>query len=942
MTDDETTASRPTLRWHLRSLLDAARAHGSVGTSADVALAVDAAMWYAEQSGQALPEILGAAADRDFRLPIEIAEIQRGWLGAAAEVERRQYLPTLAREFALSVQTGEYLSSPSITDVAVTAALARTVKGTGPLTFLDLAVGTGTTLLSIAQAANDLGYSPRALAQDLNFEVAVFAAAVMFLGGVESQVHRGDSLLVDPFADTSVDVAVSQPPFGLNWTRQESEVRDRHSSAGWYPWGLPQRSDSTWLFASRLIEKLRCPEEGGGRAVTFMAPGALQRHGAENEIRRAILEQDLVEAIIGLPGRLSPLTDILLYAVVFANKKPENRKGKIRVINLRPYFETSRDRRTTPRALTAEAFDVLSDGLRSLNPRVACRTVPVEYFIRRRVQVRREGHAQLVSDAQLPEWDVYLPGTQGVESSIIQRYGPIGVASSSADTLFCPLEIDSLFDETLRRVSQWSKQQQWPTTRLSALVASAPYVFGEAGGIPDQSSVLLPTFVRGDASAGNTAATTEGGRVLQLHLFANVISTNFLAGWLNSALGRDCRRRAQDVGSSGAVIRAVRTDQRSLMRYLDELVVPVPPMVVQEGIAAADGRLAAVSNIVEGSRQRLWNAPLHASQVVRRFDPLFDKSPAAWAGDLPFPIASALWTLESKRVNVDAAHKQMFLVWEAYAAFTGTVLLSALSQDPVLRETEVPRLREALVSAHLSMEHATLGSWSVVVQRLSSCFRGLLQSEDADERARVLQIFGSPSVDTLARLLSTSAVQLLSDANAKRNLWDGHTGSVGEPEQQRHLEYLDSRLEELRDVIGPTWLELRCVRAGDGFKRHGDVVQKVELAVGPNTPFRQAEIRVGELMEKGELYLTTEGAAQPLPLEHLLILRSSPDGARYTCYFYNRTDKSGVRLISYQSADQSDLTGQFDDVLAAVQDLLTPAAQFGHSEAYQVDGIPSQ
>ena len=935
MTDDGPAAPRLTLRRHLRSLLDAARTHGSLRTSADVALAVEAALWYAEQSGHAIPEILGAAASRNLRLPKEVAEMQRAQLGVATEAERRQYLPTLAREFALSVQTGENLSSPSITDVAVTAALARTVKGTGPLTFLDLAVGTGTTLVSTAQAAKDLGYLPRALAQDLNFEVAVFAAAVMFLGGIESQVHKGDSLVVDPFADTTVNVAVSQPPFGLNWTREESEVRNRHNSAGWYPWGLPQKSDSTWLFASRLIEKLHGPEDGGGRAVTFMAPGSLQRHGADNDIRRAILEQDLVEAIVGLPGRLSPLTDILLYAIVFANKKPENRKGKIRIINLRPYFETSRDQQTAPRALTREAFDVLTDGLRSVNPRVACRTVPVEYFIRRRVHVRREGDArapQLSPDAQSPEWDVYLPGTENAESSLMRRYGPIRVASNTTDKLFCPLEIDSQFDETLRRVSQWSKQQQWPTTRLSTLVASAPCIFGEAEGIPDESLVLLPTSVRGDASAGNASAIAEGGRVLQLHLFADVISTNFLAGWLNSALGRDCRRRAQDVGSSGTVIPAVRTEQRSLMRYLDELVVPVPPMMVQEGIAAADGRLAAVSYIVEGSRQHLWNSPLRASQVVRRFDPLFDKSFAAWTGDLPFPIASALWTLESKRVNVDAAHKQMFLVWEAYAAFTGTVLLSALSQDPVLCETEVPRLREALVGAHLSMEHATLGSWSVVVQRLSSCFRGMLQSEDTDERARVLQIFGSPSIDTLTRLLSTSAVQLLSDANAKRNLWDGHTGSVGETEQQRHLEYLDSRLEELRDVTGPAWLELRCVRAGDGFKRHGNVVQKVEMAVGPNTPFRQAEIGVGELMEKSELYLTTDGAAQPLPLQHLLILRSSPDGSRYTCYFYNRIDKSGVRLISYQSSDQSDLTGQLDDVFAAVRVLLGPASGSSHSD----------
>ena len=550
----------------------------------------------------------------------------------------------------------------------------------------------------------------------------------------------------------------------------------------------------------------------------------------------------------------------------------------------------------------------------------------MEYFLRRRIHVRSQGGTQgpqRVLDEQPPEWDVYVPGTRETGASLVGRYGPIKVSWNAAGKLHCPLEIDSLFDETLQRVSRWSDQEHWPTTRLSALLVEPPIKLGEADE-PSDETVLLPTSTHSDASTGRGVTASEGRRVLQLQLSPDLVSLDFLAGWLNSALGRDCRRRAHDLASSGVVIAAVRSDQPSLMRYLDELVVPLPPMPVQERVAAADGRLAAVSQIVDGSRRTLWDAPIHASQVVRRFDPLFDETFETWAGELPFPVASALWTLGSKRFDVHAAHKQMFLVWEAYAAFTAIVLLSALSQDPVLWETEVPQLRNAFSKAHLSMERATLGSWSVVVQRLCSYFRTMLQSEDADERARVLQIFGSPSHDTLARLLDTSVVQLVSDANAKRNLWDGHTGSVAEKELQEHLAYLNNRLEELRDRIGTAWLELRCVRAGDGYRSQGSVVQKVELAVGPNTPFRQTEIRVGDLMEKGELYVTTDGAAKPLPLRHLLILRPSPDGARYACYFYNRLDGPDVRLVSYHSADQSELTEHLEDVFAAAHDLVTP------------------
>ena len=321
------TPSEATRRY-LWSLLDALRTAGDSRTPPDVALALDAAKWYAERTGRVLPETLSIAIDQDIGLPAEVSATQCAWLEAATEQEIRRYLPTLAREFAVSVRTGENLSSPSITGVAITAALARIGRGTGPLTFLDLAVGAGTTLLSAAQAAADLGYSPIVLAQDLNSEVMLFATATMFLGGVDSQVHLGDSLLVDPYADVQVDIAVSQPPFGVGWGRQEDEVRYLHRSADWYRWGLPQKSDATWLFASRLIEKLRSPEDGGGRAVMFMAPGSLKGHGADNDIRRAVLEDDLVEAIIALPGRLSPLTDILLYALVFANQEAGEPPGK--------------------------------------------------------------------------------------------------------------------------------------------------------------------------------------------------------------------------------------------------------------------------------------------------------------------------------------------------------------------------------------------------------------------------------------------------------------------------------------------------------------------------------------------------------------------------------------------------------------------------------------
>ena len=75
-------------------------------------------------------------------------------------------------------------------------------------------------------------------------------------------------------------------------------------------------------------------------------------------------------------------------------------------------------------------------------------------------------------------------------------------------------------------------------------------------------------------------------------------------------------------------------------------------------------------------------------------------------------------------------------------------------------------------------------------------------------------------------------------------------------------------------------------------------------------------------MDWGELYLCADGAAQPLPLQHFVVLRSTPTDARYTSYFYNRLDGDRVRLVSYQFADRSERTEEFAEFASAVEGLL--------------------
>jgi type I restriction enzyme M protein len=900
----------------VRAVLDELRHRGKADMAVASALAVDAARFWAARKSAPLPDLLEHDQEHQWLQPA--MEVQRRWLAQADERAVADYLPSLVYRLS-SQQSGELLSSPSIVQVALASALARLRAGSGTLTVLDTAVGAGAMVGGLAAEIARLGYTPRVLGQELNPDVALVAAATLFLQNVQADIRVADSLTEDPFADQTVDLAVSQPPFGLSWSGQEQLVSQRERNEGWYRFGLPSRSDSTWLFASRLLEKLRPAEAGGGRAVVFAAPGALTGDGSDS-VRRAMLAEDLLEAVIALPGGLSPATNLPLYALVFANKKPATRAGKVQAINLRPYFETSRDRRSTQRDLSSDALDVLRDSLGSVRDGLASRTLPSEYFLRRRVNITAQ--AQPEAAAVVPTnmaWTVEIPKSRRPEDFLRERYGHREVVWESDEQLRARLEIDSLFDETRTRMQRWLRGLGWEFTRLSALLTATPRVAEPAGASNDKPVVMLPTGA--EPAFVGVERGDQRGRVLALDLTPGVVSADFLASWLNSGLGKASRRRAHDYGSLGSVIAAVRTDDRSLLKFADELIVPIPPPQVQQDLAAAEARLTAVASMAERARRELWEAPSRGKQAVSRFDTLFDESMGTWANDLPYPVASAVWTLGTRN-TIDAKHKQMFLVWEAYAAFTGTVLLSALAQDPVLRETEMPALREALANAAVSMDRASLGTWNVITQRLSARFRDLLDSTDQDERARVLQIFGGPSHDTLTQLLSPAVIRLLNDANAKRNEWSGHAGAAADRELQDHLDYLTARLEDLRDQIGSAWRELQFVRAGDGWRSRGQIHQKVEVAVGSSTPFRQSEIRVGELMDRGDLYLATDGCAQPLRLQHLLVLRQSPDNARYACYFYNRMQGEKVRIVSYHLSERSDVTEEMEDVADAVHDLL--------------------
>ena len=218
-------------------------------------------------------------------------------------------------------------------------------------TIYDPTAGTG-GMLSIAGEYLE-EHNPQArlsmFGQELNDESYAICKADMLIKGQDvANIVAGNTLSDDGHPHRKFDYMLSNPPFGVEWKKVEKEIRKEHESQGYngrFGPGLPRVSDGSLLFLLHLISKMRPAVEGGSRFGIVLNGSPLFTGGAgsgESEIRRYVLENDLVEAIIGLPTDMFYNTGISTYVWVLSNRKPEPRKGKVQLIDASSFWQKMR------------------------------------------------------------------------------------------------------------------------------------------------------------------------------------------------------------------------------------------------------------------------------------------------------------------------------------------------------------------------------------------------------------------------------------------------------------------------------------------------------------------------------------------------------------------------------------------------------------------------
>jgi type I restriction enzyme M protein len=287
-----------------------------------------------------LYRIVGAFADIDLH-PSTVSNLEMGYI-----------FEELIRKFAerSNETAGEHFTPREVIRLMVNLVFAADrnfLKQPGIVrTLYDPACGTGGMLSVAEEYLREINPKARLVVfgQELNPEsYAICKSDMMIKGQDPRHIHRGNSFSEDGESTTTFDYMLSNPPFGVDWKKVKAVVEKEHKTKGFdgrFGAGLPRIKDGALLFLQHMISKMK-PSNGGSRlAIVFNASplftGAAE--SGESKIRRWIIENDMLEAVVGLPDELFYNTGIHTYVWVVTNRKESRRRGHVQLIDGRQFY----------------------------------------------------------------------------------------------------------------------------------------------------------------------------------------------------------------------------------------------------------------------------------------------------------------------------------------------------------------------------------------------------------------------------------------------------------------------------------------------------------------------------------------------------------------------------------------------------------------------------
>ena len=274
----------------------------------------------------------------------------KGYLGSdkISAVDCGYIFEELVRRFSESYaeDAGAHFTSRDIIYLMTDLLLSGSTLSEANVTVYDMTMGTSQMLSCMEERIHALNPATpvTCCGQELNAETFAIAMSDMLIrGGDPNNMRYGDTLSEDKFGGYRFRYIISNPPFGIDWKREEKAVKEEHArgEAGRFAPGLPKISDGQQLFLLNGLSKL----DREGRMAIIQNGSSLFNGDAgsgPSEIRRYILEHDWLDAIVQLPNDSFMNTGIATYVWLLARNKPAHRRGKVQLINASRCFEPRR------------------------------------------------------------------------------------------------------------------------------------------------------------------------------------------------------------------------------------------------------------------------------------------------------------------------------------------------------------------------------------------------------------------------------------------------------------------------------------------------------------------------------------------------------------------------------------------------------------------------
>lgn len=804
---------------------------------------------------------------------------------------------------------GEFTSSISATRLASSALTQKIEDLPAEPVVWDPCAGSGTLALDIALRLREKGLDPRVILWDVN-ERAVHSSSVFaFLAGIPATTQQRDVLLWDPLLEPiRANIAVVDPPMGLDWKRQAQSVSDLQAP-NLYPWGLPRKSDATWLFLQQLVAGMGAQS----RALMFSSMGPL-RSSDSNGIRRHLLDSGLLRAIAYLPAGTASNTAIERSALLLDNSRQENLRERVTLVNLRDLFRSARPGSRQPRALLPEAVEEFDRALAKPKPTRISRTVNISEFEFQRVEVsfnQFKEHEEATVSHEIPlfvDLSEWKRSRYGDAKSVEVRQLKTGLIDLSGSQAFVGKGKSSLGKNHVRLSCLVSALRMPPSTHSRiAMCRFAGLATGESWLVVRRRAITIEQCLPLSESPSEDDPDSAGAWQYAFQLNA-ALNPAFVAGYLGGSLA------VRSAGRAGPVA-AIVTNQKQFMAMLDEVVVPLPSKDDQHRILAALDKLELVSLQRESDLRDIWSGAVPPSDVHSRADSyLGHEDLSSRLRRWPNPIASAAWIVETSESVPESQEKALLRFWEAVSGFHATVLLSAIKGIPDLETPTLTTIRDGIMQAgQLNLSEASFGSFSLISSAAAKQIRSRINrfdngsgratgSEDANLSAnldQVISAFGGLSLDLVQKLVSVDLSALFERLRPLRT-----PGAHGGNETRVQLAYRVQAMRELMlewdALTRRVWSDYVLVRGGRAERLDDSYRQEVEYILGNDYPFLRNNVQTLDVMKSGRLYMFTPSAGDFMEIRAPLFeFVEVPEEALFACYYFNRFRGGSLDLKSF-------------------------------------------